>query len=281
VNSLGTALRRRVLALLVGTVLGFAGALAVPGPASADQVELSGSCAWDPAAGQWAVSWTLTSLAPAEVGAYRVLAATATPDDGGALTGIVATDSGFPHDAHQPLSGTQRVPEDAPSASLAVRLEWDSGATAEAQGSLDLPEACTTPEPQVELREWSLDCDALVITIANPGSADATLRLLPSVGDPVEVGVAGGESATVTFPPAAGLAVDIAHQGRSIVDPDDPIEITPAAMAELTCQAGGEGGDLPATGRPVALIIAGAVALVALGVGLFLVARRRRITFTA
>lgn len=42
----------------------------------------------------------------------------------------------------------------------------------------------------------------------------------------------------------------------------------------------GEGGELPVTGSSTGLFVAGAAALLALGGGLYLVARRRRVTFT-
>lgn len=53
---------------------------------------------------------------------------------------------------------------------------------------------------------------------------------------------------------------------------------TPTATAP---PAAGSGGGLPITGAPVAGVVAAAVLLLAAGVGLFLVARRRRVRFTA
>lgn len=52
-------------------------------------------------------------------------------------------------------------------------------------------------------------------------------------------------------------------------------------VPELDCEDGGEGGELPVTGTTTALIAGGAVLLLALGAGVYLIARRRRVTFTA
>ncbi|HEU5107917.1 MAG TPA: LPXTG cell wall anchor domain-containing protein [Micromonosporaceae bacterium] len=59
-----------------------------------------------------------------------------------------------------------------------------------------------------------------------------------------------------------------------------PAEETPVPSPSTT-PVPGEGGGLPVTGAATGGIVAAAAALLALGVGLFLVARRRRIRFTA
>jgi LPXTG-motif cell wall-anchored protein len=58
-----------------------------------------------------------------------------------------------------------------------------------------------------------------------------------------------------------------------------PTPSTPAT--EPPAEDNGEGGELPETGTSTTLIIAGAFALLAVGGGLFAIARRRRITFSA
>ena len=56
-------------------------------------------------------------------------------------------------------------------------------------------------------------------------------------------------------------------------------------VPEIECEEPGEdegeGGELPVTGTTATLIAAGAVLLLALGTGAYLIARRRRVTFTA
>ena len=51
-------------------------------------------------------------------------------------------------------------------------------------------------------------------------------------------------------------------------------------IEEPDCPDDGEGGELPKTGVPTGLLAGGAALLVAAGAGMYLVARRRRITFT-
>ena len=267
---------RRAAAVLVSALLGLAGVVAYAAPASAHSAEVSGACVWDPDSGQWAVTWSITS---AEPGAYRLVEVTAAPEP---VTGIEATlATGFPHDAAEPLTGEQRLPEDATSASLSLRIEWDDGHQVEAGADLTIPADCQAPTPPpLEIAKWSFGCDSLTIIVDNPSSEDATLTFAPSTGEPFDVEVAGGDSATVAFPAAAGLTVDVRYQGASIVHADDPITITPAAFEALTCDEDDAAGGLPATGGPVALIAGGALLLLGLGAGLFLVARRRRIIFT-
>lgn len=268
---------RRAVAVLAGALLGLAGIGAYAAPASAHTADLSGSCAWDPESDQWLVTWSLSSGEP---GYYRLAEVTADPEP---VTGIEPTlATGFPHDATVPLTGVQRLAADATSASLRLRIEWEDGHQAEPSATMEIPAGCEAPAPPpLEIAEWSFGCQSLTIIVDNPSSEDARLTFAPSTGEPFEVEVAGGDSATVALPATPGLTVDIRYQGTSIVDPEDPITIAPAEFEALACDDNGEDGDLPATGGPIGLIAGGAVLLLALGVGLFLLARRRRIIFTS
>jgi hypothetical protein len=278
---------RIVVAVVVCVLLGLIGALAIASPARADHTEtqLSGSCAWNPETSGWAVTWTVDSGAPEDVGTFGLVEVVVTPTDS-TLEGIATTADGA-LDAHQPVVGVQQVPEGATSASLAVRARWDNGHEDGALRSAEvaIPADCEAPESPTELGQWTFDCQSLAITIDNPTEENVALTFVPSLGDPVDnVVVAGGVSVTVQFPSSEGLSVDVLSQGRSIVDADDPIEISAARWNELRCEEQddeGQGGGLAATGTPVALIAVGALALLALGAGLFLLARRRRIRFTA
>lgn len=75
--------------------------------------------------------------------------------------------------------------------------------------------------------------------------------------------------------------------GDEPVELDEPVTSWDEAAAGLGCgpddggSDGGEGGELPVTGASTPIIVAGAVALLVLGGGLYLLARRRRPTFTA
>jgi LPXTG-motif cell wall-anchored protein len=277
------SLPRRALAVASSALLGLlGGAVLLAGPADAHTSTVAGSCAWDAQAAEWVVTWTVTGDAPDEVDAFRLLSVEATPPES-AVTGIVPTpeSEGFPHDAHEPLVGEQRLPEGASAASLAVRAEWDNGQQdGEARGGeVQIPADCEQPDL---LSQWSLDCDSVTITVQNSSEAVATVTFIPNTGNAVPVEVAGGGSATVEFPPSPGLSVDVQVGGESIVDPANPIEVSAEQMNALECEEeGGGGGGLPATGTSTLIVAAGALALLALGAGLYLIARRRRIRFTA
>lgn len=274
-------LPRRAGAVVLGGLLGLASAVAFAIPASADHTEVSGSCAWDPDAGGWVVTWTVTPGSADDATGFRLAGVAAAPAD---VEGLPVTDA-FAHPAGEQLVGEQRLPAGATSASLEVWIEWDNGHVDETPqvGEVTVGADCAAPDPGIEVGQWTFDCSTLTITVTNPTVHDLPVTFSPSAGDPVSVELPSGESTTVQFPSGEGLAVDLRSAGQSIVDPTSPIEITAAEWAEAECDAGsgGEGGGLAATGTPVRLIAAGAVALLALGGVLFVIARRRRIRFTA
>lgn len=280
---------RRLLAVAVSAAFGLLGAVAVAGPASAQSVSVSGSCAWDAAASEWVVTWTIESQPPADADSYRLTTMDVTPD-GSDVDGIAtAADGAFPHAAAESLVGEQRLPADAASASLTIRAEWDTGEKddRDRHGAVQIPADCQRDGPgQLDaIGQQTVDCEALAVAVTNPSARDLVLTFVPSVGGASDVEVPGGVSMTVEFPPSEGLTVDVLVDGAPVAL-EEPIAITPEEWAALDCDAageadGGEGGDLPATGTTVTIVAAGALALLALGAGLYLVARRRRITFTA
>jgi len=146
-------------------------------------------------------------------------------------------------------------------------------------------EGCEDPEPEPEPEPEELgtvsaafDCDVFVMTITSTVDEDVDLTVVPSEGDSIDVTVPAGETVEVEVPSAEGLVVDLQQEGVSVIE-EGPFEITSELWAEEGCD--GEGGELPVTGLSTGLIALGAVALLAIGGGLFLVARRRRVTFTA
>jgi LPXTG-motif cell wall-anchored protein len=86
------------------------------------------------------------------------------------------------------------------------------------------------------------------------------------------------------FEGAAGLEVTVeVTVGEEPVELDEPVTSFNEAVEGLGCdlEEDGEGGELPVTGNTTMFIAGGAVALLVLGGALFLIARRRRVTFTA
>jgi LPXTG-motif cell wall-anchored protein len=272
----------RALAVASSVLIGILGsAVPVASPATAQTPTVEGSCAWDPDAEEWLVTWTVTSEAPAGASTYRLAGIEATPESRPVEEITTSPEGTFPHGPGEPLVGVQRLPEGTTAASLAVLAEWDTLQQQEQRGEIAIPTECAPP-PELA-NQWALDCDALTITVQNPTDHAVTLTFAPNTGSSVPVEVASGGSATVEFPPSEGLAVDVLLDGQSIVEPTDPIEITAADLAELECdeEVEGGGGGLPATGTSTLIVVIGALALLAIGTVLYLVARRRRIRFTA
>lgn len=272
---------RRLLALVASTLLGLSSAAALASPASADGTEVSGHCTWDAAAAEWVVNWTINPVPPDGATSYELVGHEAEPPD-------TVDDLDPGEDTFAPVTGEQRLSGDASTASLRVYAEWvdvegDALGDTEWYGEVAIPVDCEAPKGADLLNGFSYDCESLTITVTNPDSESVRLNFIPRNGDTFGVDVAGGESANVRFPPVAGQSVDVRLDGRSIVDPAEPIEITAADRQQLDCdeEESAETAGLAATGSRVALVAGAALALLALGGGLYLVARRRRIRFTA
>lgn len=126
------------------------------------------------------------------------------------------------------------------------------------------PEDCTAPTITT-----SSDCSASSVTIANPAAntpVEATI-LVTGQSEAKTLTIGNGTSETVEF--AAGVKVSVTVFGTTtLFDLKKPD----------SCDSS---GTLPVTGTNAALIAGAAILLVAAGTGLFLTARRRRVTFTA
>ncbi|QSB13568.1 hypothetical protein JQS43_18520 [Natronosporangium hydrolyticum] len=268
----------RVLATVASALLGLLGAILVTSPAQAEPTSVSGECGWDPDASAWTVEWVIQPHPPADAAAFIIADVSSEPT--GELTGPVGGSG--PHDPSQPLTLTHQVSElgDGP-VQLVVSVAWDDpqATTEELSGTVD----CEAPPRPELVSGFTFDCRTLTITITNPDSETVRVTFEPVDGDPFGVDVAGGESANVRFPATAGQSVDVLLDGHSVVDPAEPITISKADLEAQECDgdAAAEPVGLAATGSKVALVTVGALALLGLGTGLYLVARRRRIRFTA
>lgn len=345
---------RRVLAVAGSVVIGLIGAVFLASPASAHHTTVEGAPYCDTSTGEWVVTWTVNSYAPAEAPTYRLIDVVLTPE-GSTVSNIVKTEGeGFPHQSGAPLTGEQRLPGDATSASLSVRAQWSNGWEEKdlRTGEVTFEGTCEKPVGEVAATHAST-CDELVVTATNPEDGVATtVTVTTSAGGTEEFDLEPGADHSVSFPAAEDLTFEVIVDGTVIASgawenpgdcvveipvaaqsdcdsltievtnplEDEAIEATitsgevtetltvePGQTGEVTIDAeegtvatvtigddsteiawtepagcdDGSGGGLPVTGSSTGIVIGAALALLAVGGGLFLLARRRRITFTA
>ena len=194
------------------------------------------------------------------------------PANSGVLGGVIfniSSDTGF-SESHTLKAGdpdvTVTVPKEeadglrvtSPSTGLVREFEYKD------------PGNCGEPTG-----EFTVTCDDITFDLTNPkDGVEIELNFTPSTGDAVTRTVAPGTAMEpVTFPASEGLTVTISSEGQ----PDEVIKYDD----EKPQDCGGGGGSLPKTGPKAGLIAGGAGALLALGAGLFVFARRRRIHFAA
>ncbi|MBQ1027116.1 cell wall anchor protein [Micromonospora sp. C95] len=136
--------------------------------------------------------------------------------------------------------------------------------------SWERPEDCPLPTVTTDA-----DCETFGLTASNP-EGGMPVKVEFTYGDKTETRtVAPGSSEKVTFP-----AGD--EEAALVVLPELGLELE-VVYAPEGCGGGGGGEEpgLPVTGAAAGGIAAGAIALLALGAVLFVMARRRRIHFTA
>ena len=271
-------LTRRIGSGVASLLVGLAGALVIASPASAHHPDVDGSAVCDEQTGEWVITWTVANSETDLTG--TITAVTVDPVAGFTTIVVGAT---LPVQGDGPLTEPQRVPGSTTHASLNVTVEWLRDyrtITRDGSKKLELGGECAPPADDRQPVESEFDCETLTITLTNPLKEEATFLLTPSVGDPATGSLPAGGSTTVEFPASDGLTVEVQLADATL---EQPIEITPAEWAALECDGDddGEGGGLPQTGTSTTLIAGGALSLLVLGAGLYLVARRRRITFTA
>ncbi|MET8365837.1 cell wall anchor protein [Micromonospora sp. NPDC005194] len=135
------------------------------------------------------------------------------------------------------------------------------------------PEDC--PLPAVTTKA---DCKEFALTVTNP-EGGLPVKTTFTYGDKTETRtVAADASETVTFKAGKDKTAIVAL-------PDMDLELEAIYTPEGNCGGSGGGGEdepgLPVTGAAAGGIAAGAIALLIAGAVLFVIARRRRVTFTA
>ncbi|WP_221324018.1 hypothetical protein [Actinoplanes sp. L3-i22] len=121
-------------------------------------------------------------------------------------------------------------------------------------------------EPQLL---YDTTCDTFTVGIEVPAdnTTDVTVKFTPTKGDAKTVTAKPGETKTVDFDAFAGLKVTASSEGQA--------DTTIAYEAPADCDV------LALTGTNTSTIAGGAVLVLLVGAGLFFMARRRKIRFTA
>jgi hypothetical protein len=182
---------RRPLGILGATILGVTAAVALASPASAHHSTVAGSTWCNPETGNWDITWTVNSYAPADVERFQLTSVELTPA-GTTVTNIAASSDSddFPYHTDATLYGHQLLPgdTDATEATLAVKAKWSNGFEEEtgSKGTVKIEGTCkkkdtpppTTPPPA-------------------PDVTDANATFAPACDGTVEVTLINGDDATV------------------------------------------------------------------------------------
>jgi LPXTG-motif cell wall-anchored protein len=243
VNPLKSSLKRTT-AVLAGSLLGLVGAVALAAPASAHHADITGTPVCT-TGDNWKVDWKVTNWEGGKVG--KIIAVTSVPADP-ALT-VIKVDATMESGAS--LTDTQAFTGAVTEASLEVTVVWESD-----RGRKNTNPPKDTKKAKVYKPAPCPTATPSVTPSSAPPTSTPPVTSSPSVSPSVSVSPSTSASPTPSATPSPSP--------------------TPVVPGE-----GGGGGTLPKTGVAVGGIAAGAGVLLALGAGLFMMARRRRVKFTA
>ncbi|SCE65515.1 LPXTG cell wall anchor domain-containing protein [Micromonospora mirobrigensis] len=137
-------------------------------------------------------------------------------------------------------------------------------------------------EPNAPVFEIIFACDALAVTADNPADGvTATIVFTTDKGTTKELKLVPGKKTEVVFEAYEGLTVTPSFPGEKPNPADAVAWEKPADCAPGAGGGNEDGPTLPLTGAATGAIVAGAAVLLAAGVALFVVARRRKVRFTA
>ncbi|HET9518684.1 MAG TPA: LPXTG cell wall anchor domain-containing protein [Actinoplanes sp.] len=235
---------KRTTAAIAGAALGLTGALAFAAPAAAHHTTITGVTACTPS-GDWTVTWTVVNSEARKVATIKQVFVQPL---NGTVDGVVA---GGEIPAGGQIIGTQQLSKNQYNAELSIIAEWLTKANGQPDptppkssdhGYAFRPETCPSTAP------------------SKPTEAEPTPE--PVKPTPVKP----------TPEPVKPSPV------KPTATPDD-VPPTPSATPAAPA-AGDEEPTLPKTGVAVGGIAGGAAVLLAVGAGLFFLARRRKLKFT-
>jgi hypothetical protein len=267
--------------------------------------------------GSWTVTWTITS---SEHDIDGVVKRVAVQPPNSTLTGIKEGDK-LPKSGDGSLTAVQGLKKDDGYAQLKVKGTWiRNGKPTEGErfGRVNKPtEKCTPTTPPSSAPPSSappsvppssappssappsvppssappttqpptpaepnpileFDCDSLTIGLDNPANGEAIeLLLTTSKGEKRTLSVKPGEKKSEKFSATPGFTVTISAEGV------DETETIAYEKPEDCDSSGGGGGELARTGAAAGGIAGGAALLLGAGAVLFVMARRRKVKFTA
>lgn len=180
-----------------------------------------------------------------------------------------------------PSASASATPSTSGSASASVSPS--ASQTPDVPMPTDLPGDAEQPTPILEFY-----CDALVFGLDNPaGGIEWQLHFETSAGEERDLTIKPGEKKTEVFDASAGFSVtiwpSIVIDGVTVPVEDENGE---EVQVELSweqpegCESG-SGGGLPVTGAAAGGLAGGAAVLLSIGAVLFVLARRRKLKFTA
>jgi LPXTG-motif cell wall-anchored protein len=122
-----------------------------------------------------------------------------------------------------------------------------------------------------------MDCTTLTIGLDNPANGvDITLHFKTSKGEKRTTLISKGQKKTEKFSATPGFTITVSADGI-----DNGGSETIAYKKPAGCSGNGSGGGLPVTGAAAGTIAGGAALLLIVGGVLFVMARRRKVKFTA
>jgi hypothetical protein len=273
---------RRLLGLAGAAVLGTAAALTLTAaPASAHHTDITGTTTCDVQTGQWKIAWTLNN---SEADKTAVISALRSDPEARFFmaNGAEATDTiDMPKRGAGVVELSQRFPATTAGKTVSIKFNtrWNTGQQrTDEVGRVRVPNVDCAPAASFEST-----CEGVTVTLVNKAGVKETATFeVTGVDKPIEV--KHGDTATVKVPGAKagnGVQVNVTVGGGKKKALDAFPWTKPAGCAVPTPSTSSAPPALPVTGASVGLAAGGALALLALGGVLFMIARRRRVTFTA
>lgn len=266
------------------------------------KADLLGQAVCDAETGNWIVSWSAvnkhyTDTATVKIvnnpndlkhSALRIDGVWAPLADKSVVVGIADGDSiagGATREA------TQKVPGNATAARLKVLLNWAGRETGDTQSrEVTFEGSCVANAPRPSVT-FSSDCTG-VVTVTLINAADATKPatfVVAGAGGWTsgEIVVQAGEDPVrVTVPKAAATKITVQEGGDALPDGEyTPREgncpsPSPSAPAPAPSPSGSPEPGLPVTGANGTVLVTTGLLLVAIGLLVFMLARRRRLNLT-